>query len=67
MQTLKNRADIPTEFTWNLESIFASNDDWERAFKSLQQRLPELEALRGTLAQSGQALLTVLQKRDEIY
>jgi len=64
---LKNRADIPTEFTWNLESIFASNDDWERAFKSLQQRLPELEALRGTLAQSGQALLTVLQKRDEIY
>src|SRR5256885_1260561 len=67
LQTLKNRADIPTEFTWNLESIFASNDDWERAFKSLQQRLPELEALRGTLAQSGQALLTVLQKRDEIY
>ena len=67
MQTLKNRADIPTEFTWNLESIFASNDDWERAFKSLQQRLPELEALQGTLAQSGQALLTVLQKRDEIY
>src|SRR3989440_8759950 len=67
LQALKNRTDIPTEFTWNLQSIFASNDEWERAFKSLQQRLPELEALRGTLAQSGEALLTVLQKRDEIY
>ena len=67
MQALKNRTDIPTEFTWNLQTIFASNEDWERTFKSLQQRLPELESLRGTLAQSGEALLTVLQKRDEIY
>ena len=67
MQALKNRTEIPTEFTWNLQTIFASDDDWERTFKSLQQHLPELEALRGTLAQSGDALLTVLQKRDEIY
>src|SRR5438270_8717007 len=67
LQALKNRTDIPTEFTWNLQTIFASNEDWERTFKSLQQRLPELESLRETLAQSGEALLTVLQKRDEIY
>jgi len=67
LQALKNRTDIPTEFTWNLQTIFVSNEDWERTFKSLQQRLPELESLKGTLAQSGEALLTVLQKRDEIY
>ncbi len=67
MQALKNRTDIPTEFTWNLQTIFASNEDWERTFKSLQQCLPELESLQGTLAQSGEALLAVLQKRDEIY
>lgn len=67
MQTLKKREDIPTEFTWNLESIFARNEEWERDFQALQARLPELEALKGTLAQSGQALLHVLQKRDEIY
>ena len=67
MQTLKKREEIPVEFTWNLESIFPTNDDWERDYQALQQRLPELEALAGTLAQRGQALLTVLQKRDEIY
>ncbi|TME05571.1 MAG: oligoendopeptidase F [Chloroflexi bacterium] len=67
LQTLKKRAEIPVEFTWNLESIFPTNDDWERDYQALQQRLPELEALAGTLAQRGQALLTVLQKRDEIY
>src|SRR6266496_323850 len=67
LQTLKKRAEIPVEFTWNLESIFPTNDDWERDYQALQQRLPELEALAGTLARRGQALLTVLQKRDEIY
>ncbi|HEX6554196.1 MAG TPA: oligoendopeptidase F [Ktedonobacteraceae bacterium] len=66
MQTLKKRDEIPVEFTWNLESIFSTNEEWERDFQTLQQRLPELEALAGTLSQSGQALLTVLQKRDEL-
>jgi oligoendopeptidase F len=67
LQTMKKRDEISLEFTWNLESIFATNDDWERDYQALRQRLPELEGLAGTLAQSGKALLAVLQKRDEIY
>jgi len=66
LQTLQKRQDISQEYTWNLESIFASDDAWERDFQELQQRLPEIATLQGTLAQSGQALLTVLQKRDDI-
>jgi oligoendopeptidase F len=67
LQTFKNRSDIPREYTWDLESIYAHNNDWERDFQTIQQKLPELTALKGTLAQSGEALLCVLQKRDEIY
>ena len=67
MQTLTKRSDIPKEYTWDLESIFPTNEDWENNIKALQQRLPELEALKGTLAQSGQTLLAVLQKRDELF
>jgi len=65
LQTLQKRQDISQEYTWNLESIFASDDAWERDFQELQQRLPEIATRQGTLAQSGQALLTVLQKRDD--
>jgi len=54
-------------YTWNLESIYPSDDGWEREAQAIQRRLPELEALKGTLAQSGQALLTVLRKRDELF
>jgi oligoendopeptidase F len=67
VQTMKSRSDIPIECTWNLESIYATNDDWESDFQLLQQRIPELEALQGTLAQSGQALWLVLQKHDELF
>lgn len=67
MQTLQKRQDIPKEYTWDLESIFSRNEDWERDYQALQSRLPELEALKGTLSQSGQALLTTLQKRDELF
>lgn len=66
MQTFKKREEIPTEYTWNLESIYAQDDGWESDFQHIQQRLPELEALKGTLGQSGSALLKVLQTRDEI-
>src|SRR6266702_7101203 len=67
LQTLKKRSDIPQEYTWNLESIFSADENWEHDFQALQNRLPALEHLKGTLAQNGQALLTVLQKRYEIF
>ncbi|MEO8973225.1 MAG: oligoendopeptidase F [Ktedonobacteraceae bacterium] len=66
MQTLQNRADISIENTWNLASIFPSDTQWERDYQALSNRLPEIEALAGTLAQSGQALFTVLQTRDDL-
>ncbi len=67
MQTMTKRSDIAKEFTWDLESIYPTDDAWEQSFKKIEQGLPELEALKGTLAQSGQALLKVLQTRDELY
>lgn len=66
MQAYKTRASVPTEYTWDLASICAHDEDWEHLFQSIQTHLPDLQALKGTLAQSGQALLTVLQKGDEI-
>src|SRR5260370_7536574 len=63
---LKKSEEIPTEYTWDLSTIFVRDGDWEQAFQSIQNRLPDIGALKGTLAQSGQGLLKVLQKRDEI-
>src|SRR5215469_6568543 len=67
LQTMTKRSDIAKEFTWDLESIYATNNAWENSFKKIEQGLPELEALKGTLGQSGEALLKVLLTRDELY
>jgi oligoendopeptidase F len=67
LQTYKERTEIPKEFTWDLESIFSRNELWEQDFQAIQNSLPELEALQGTLAQSGKALLAVLQQRDALF
>lgn len=67
MQTQTKRGEINTEYTWNLESIFAQNSEWEAQYQRLSQRLPDLEKLQGSLAESGKALFTVLQTRDEVF
>jgi oligoendopeptidase F len=64
---MTKRNDVPKEYTWDLESIFPTDASWEQQYQAIAQRLPELESLQGTLAQSGQALLQVLQKRDEVF
>ncbi len=66
MQTQSKRSEISTEHTWNLESIFPNNTNWEHDYQALTARLPELEALQGTLEASGKALFSVLQARDEV-
>lgn len=66
MPAYNTRGDVPSRYTWNLESIFAYDEDWEREFQALQASIPKLKELQGTLGQSGQALLTVLQKGDEL-
>lgn len=67
MQTQTTRDEIAREYTWNLESIFATNDDWQRSYQTLSERIPQLEALKGTLAESGKALFAVLQARDAAF
>ena len=46
---VKGRKDIPQEATWRLEDIFETDQAWETAFADVKKRLPDLEALQGTL------------------
>lgn len=41
------RDEIPAEFKWNLEAIYASSDLWEKDIAALQELLPTLGAYQG--------------------
>jgi len=67
MSSVPERSELSEEHTWDLASIYASDDDWEAAYEDVASRLEELEAYEGRLTESGETLLEALELRDEIH
>lgn len=65
-QRVPRRDEIPIEHTWDLTTIYADDSAWEQDFTRLEQALPEVEALQGTVGNDAQSLLRALQTRDDI-
>ncbi|WP_137284463.1 oligoendopeptidase F [Halorussus salinisoli] len=66
MSSVPERSEIDTEYKWDLESIYATDDEWEQAYEEVEQRLEELSAYEGQATEDGDTLLEVLELRDEI-
>ncbi|MCK2156736.1 MULTISPECIES: oligoendopeptidase F [Exiguobacterium] len=66
MAEVLTRKDVKNEETWNLESIYETNEKWEEEFESVKAMLPLLVEYKGRLAQSDATLFEGLQLRDEI-
>ncbi|RPF52112.1 oligoendopeptidase F [Aquisalibacillus elongatus] len=63
---LKTREEVPTDLTWDLEAIFATDDDWEKEFEALKMDFPKIKEYKGKIADSSQTLLEVFKFEDEI-
>lgn len=63
---LRKRSELRKEETWDLESIFASPDVWEAQYGQVSARIPELDAHRDTITDSGSALASALELRDDL-
>ncbi len=63
--SLPARSEIPEEFKWRLEDIYASDARWEEDFESVKKKLPELAAYAGKLGDSPEVLERFLRLRDE--
>jgi len=65
-ETLPARNEIPQEETWKLDSIFPNVEAWEKAYKIVENRLPELDAYKGKLDQNPKTLFDCLVLGEEI-
>lgn len=63
--TPPKRGEVPTEHTWNLETIYPTDAAWEAAFQRLTAMLPQVASFQGRLAEGGQVLLQAFRTRDE--
>jgi oligoendopeptidase F len=60
------RAEVPLEETWELETIFPSDEVWEEAYDAAEERLRGFDAFRGRIAEGPPTLLAALRLADEV-
>jgi len=67
MSSVPERGERDDDYKWDLESIYASDEDWEQAYEQLSEELGELEAYEGRLTEDSETLLEALDLRNEIH
>ena len=63
---VKERADIPAKYKWDLSSLYGSTEAWKADVKKLQTKTAEMETFKGHLADSGETLLAAIRKQEEL-
>lgn len=60
------RAEVPTELTWDLSDLYASDKEWETALRVLTEDIKKLDAFKGQLHTSPTTLLHCLLLEEEL-
>ena len=51
---LPERSEVPVEDTWDLTTIFATDEQWEEEYNSLNKEIPKINSFQGTLGDSAE-------------
>lgn len=65
-ESYEKRSDVPKEYTWAIEDLYASDEDWKKDLEKIKGMLPQIEAFQGKLGESADNLLDFLKLQDEI-
>ncbi len=65
-QSTRKRNEIDEKYKWDLAKIYVNETLWEEDFQTLQQKIKAIAALQGTMPDSAEALLKVLQTSHEM-
>ena len=60
------REEIPQQYKWKMEDLYATNELWEADFEKLQKGIAEIKRFEGTLAESADNLLKMQMACDEL-
>jgi len=66
MSSVPERSEIDEQYKWDLESVYASDEEWEDAFEAVSERLEELQQYEGEVVADGETLLSTLELRDDV-
>ena len=66
-EALKTRDEVEINYTWKLEDLYASDQEWENEYKSIKANIEKTKKFKGTLASSSENLLTALDTIYKVY
>ncbi len=64
---LPARNEVPVEQTWDLESIFPSDQAWKEAYAEVEKMLPDLAAFQGRLKDGPQTVGDYFELAEKAY
>lgn len=65
-EALRTRENIPEEYKWNLSHIFSGDEEWEKAFKEIEEMLKEAEKFRGKLSSGAEVVAECIEWSDQL-
>src|SRR5699024_11134222 len=63
---IPKRSEVPKELTWNLESIFETDEAWEKEFTALKEDIAQITAYQGKLGNSSDDLYHMFVLQDQL-
>ena len=60
------REEIPQQYKWKMEDLYASNEAWEADFEKLQRGIEDIKKYEGTLAESAENLRKMMENCDAL-
>lgn len=66
VHALPSRNEVPDELTWRLEDIFPSDDDWNKEYEAVKEKLSGAASYQGKLGESAEQLYHALKFQDEV-
>ena len=65
-ERIPKRSEIDEQYTWRLEDIYPSDEEWERDFEKFSALPQRIAQFKGEISKSADRLLEFLQLSDEI-
>jgi oligoendopeptidase F len=65
--SMKPRSEVPAQYTWKVEDIYATDEDWQKDKASLEGIIAQIDAKAAGWTESAEKMVALLALSDEIY
>jgi len=66
MSSVPARSDIDEAYKWDLDSLYASDEEWEAAYEEAEELIEDLAAYEGRATEDAATLLETLETYEEL-